>query len=89
MRVRVVVGMVLAGGAGADGATDVAIGAARMRQQGADGHEAAAALRSAAQATIGLSGRTGTRIVLAVERREDLRMGQNVARTNDHGGRVV
>ena len=47
-------GMIVAGGAGADGAADMAIGAARMRQQGANGDEAAAALGSAAQATISL-----------------------------------
>ena len=75
--------------AGACRAADAAIGAARLGQQGADGDEAAAALGSAAQATVGLSWRAWTRGILAFQRRQDLGIGQNVAGTNNHQRRAV
>jgi hypothetical protein len=55
-------------------ASDLTVGAMRLRKQGADGHNAATATRRAAKASIGLSWRTRRPGVEIPECREDLRV---------------
>ena len=70
--------------AGTDRAADGADIASRLRQQGAHGHETAAAIRPASKAAIGLSRGARPVAFFGFESRENLGIGQDVTGTNNH-----
>src|SRR5690349_20802307 len=69
---------------GAGGAAYLTIFQVDALDQRAHGLDAAAAARRAAEAAVCLTGRAGSRRVVALERLENLGLGQDVAGANDH-----